>query len=689
MLRALARRAGGTALRASTPLTIVEACPPATRPLPLPRAFHAPPPSSRAVPPLGVGAAIASVGARSVLGLAVKTAKLRGARRAYRGLLSESSRTRVRRLVLGADASGAARRVVVLATTTGGALYLLVDTVPATGRRRLMLFSHDDEAAIARAHLADAFETLDGAFAPPHDPRTRRVAAVTWTLVSTLDPALALNTDATRPSPRGSETAHDASAGSTASAAASHPMLCEGSRWTVHVLLDPDPNAFVLPGGHVFVHSGLLDLLRDDDDALAFVIGHEMGHQLCRHAMEKTTRAMLRRVASAAAWTWAATTGADFLGGAAAVAALDAADAAVEVAFALPNSREMEREADLVGARLAARACYDPLGGARALRALARRAAAARRAAGRDGDDDAAMETMKALDTALEAYVSTHPDSESRADALASPDVVARAERDAEGCEARRRDVRNAMRGGGRGGGGEAFTRARVGGVGGVGGGVGGVGGVGGGVGGGVVGGVVGGHSPRRFPGRVGLPPNAHAENKARVFAPSDAWRRRFAAAAARARADGPRGAVAASARAELARDGRHPSGAMSGPVGRFDPRRWDSIVDPPASNEKMRERRAGAGRSGENVSNASVSRGWRGPVRRAKEVKGVKAAARVSEDASTVSATTTPRSSSGVPREDGDDFADAVARGWWRDGGARRALRAATRESSRGKRGR
>ena len=268
----------------STPLTIVEACPPATRPLPLPRAFHAPPPSSRAVPPLGVGAAIASVGARSVLGLAVKTAKLRGARRAYRESLSESSRTRVRRLVLGADASGAARRVVVLATTTGGALYLLVDTVPATGRRRLMLFSHDDEAAIARAHLADAFETLDGAFAPPHDPRTRRVAAVTWTLVSTLDPALALNTDATRPSPRKREPPTTLPAGSTASAAAS-PMLCEVLDGPVHVLLDPDPNAFVLPGGHFVL--GLLDLLRDDDDALAFVMGHEMGHQLCRHAMGK------------------------------------------------------------------------------------------------------------------------------------------------------------------------------------------------------------------------------------------------------------------------------------------------------------------------------------------------------------------------------------------------------------------
>ena len=688
MLRALARRAGGAALRASSSSpAIVEACPPAIRPLPLPRAFHAPPPSSRAVPPLGVGAAIASVGARSVLGLAVKTAKLRGARRAYRGLLSESSRARVRRLVLGADASGAARRVVVLATTTGGVLYLLVDTVPATGRRRLMLFSHDDEAAIARAHLAEAFETLDGAFAPPHDPRTRRVAAVTWTLVSTLDPALAVNTDATKPPPPEGET----TVSTSSSSAASHPMLREGSRWTVHVVLDADPNAFVLPGGHVFVHSGLLDLLRDDDDALAFVIGHEMGHQLCRHAMEKTTSAMLRRVASAAAWTWAATTGADFLGGAAAVAALDAADAAAEVAFALPNSREMEREADLVGARLAARACYDPLGGARALRALARRAAADRRAAAGEGDD-AAMETMKALDTALEAYLSTHPDSESRADALASADVVARAERDAEGCESRRRDIRIAMRGGGRGGGGgggEAFARARV---------------------SGNVGGNVGGAhsavSPRRFPGRVGLPPNASAENKARVFVPSDAWRRRFAAAAASARADGPRGAGAASARAESARDGRHPSGAMSGPVGRFDPRRWDSIVDPPASNKKMRERRAGAGRSGGarrgsggaedggEVSNASISRGWRGPVRRAKEVKEVKEAAKVSEEVSTFSSSissqsSTPGSSSGVPREDGDDFADAAARGWWRDGGARRALRAATRESRRGKRGR
>ena len=248
MLRALARRAGGTALRASTPSRSSRRVLPRLVPFLSPRVSR-PPPSSRAVPPLGVGAAIASVGARSVLGLAVKTAKLRGARRAYRGLLSESSRTRVRRLVLGADASGAARRVVVLATTTGGALYLLVDTVPATGRRRLMLFSHDDEAAIARAHLADAFETLDGAFAPPHDPRTRRVAAVTWTLVSTLDPALALNTDATRPSPRGARPPTTLPPVRRRRRRRHIRCSARGSRWTVHGCWTPTPTRSCSPAG--------------------------------------------------------------------------------------------------------------------------------------------------------------------------------------------------------------------------------------------------------------------------------------------------------------------------------------------------------------------------------------------------------------------------------------------------------
>ena len=283
----------------------------------------------------------------------------------------------------------------------------------------------------------------------------------------------------------------------------------------------------------------------------------------------------------------------------------------------------------MVGARLAARACYDPLGGARALRALARRSAAARRAAaGRDGDDDAAMETMKALDTALESYLSTHPGFRIPSRRARVPGCRREGRERRRGCEARTETsetpcaaaVAEAA---------EKLSHARVPCV-------------------PVLFGVVRHYCwvvvrvrllfgccsgccvrllwscrvGRRWRCRWSLASAVSGsgrgflrtrtrENKAQVFAPSDAWRRRFAAAAARARADGPRGAVAASARAELARDGRHPD------PGRC-PDRWAGSIRGggipswilPRPTKKMRERRAGAGRSGENVSNASISRG-------------------------------------------------------------------------------
>ena len=50
------------------------------------------------------------------------------------------------------------------------------------------------------------------------------------------------------------------------------------------VLEEPSVNAVSLPGGPVYIFRGLLDAIGDDDDALACVIGHEIGHVNGRHA---------------------------------------------------------------------------------------------------------------------------------------------------------------------------------------------------------------------------------------------------------------------------------------------------------------------------------------------------------------------------------------------------------------------
>lgn len=60
--------------------------------------------------------------------------------------------------------------------------------------------------------------------------------------------------------------------------------------FTFKVLDMKEVNAVSLPGGPIYVFRGLLDLVGDDDDALAGVMGHEMGHINARHITKQITK---------------------------------------------------------------------------------------------------------------------------------------------------------------------------------------------------------------------------------------------------------------------------------------------------------------------------------------------------------------------------------------------------------------
>src|SRR2546428_2889317 len=70
------------------------------------------------------------------------------------------------------------------------------------------------------------------------------------------------------------------------------------------VIRDPTLNAFALPNGHIYVHTGMLSRL-DNESQLAMIVGHEMTHVTHRHALSfprgVQTKQILYTVAAVAA----------------------------------------------------------------------------------------------------------------------------------------------------------------------------------------------------------------------------------------------------------------------------------------------------------------------------------------------------------------------------------------------------
>ena len=57
-----------------------------------------------------------------------------------------------------------------------------------------------------------------------------------------------------------------------------------------YVIEDKERNAFSLPGGYVYIYKGILDLL--DEEELAFVLAHEIGHIVSRHSVKRLQSAL-------------------------------------------------------------------------------------------------------------------------------------------------------------------------------------------------------------------------------------------------------------------------------------------------------------------------------------------------------------------------------------------------------------
>lgn len=115
-----------------------------------------------------------------------------------------------------------------------------------------------------------------------------------------------------------------------------------------HVVADPEINAFAIPGGNVYVQTGLIQAA-DDEAELAAVIAHEVGHVVMRHGARHISHSQGLELVQ------------QVLLGEESEQAAQLVASIISQGVMFNYSRQDEREADRIAVYTLNRAAYDPL----------------------------------------------------------------------------------------------------------------------------------------------------------------------------------------------------------------------------------------------------------------------------------------------------------------------------------------
>jgi len=257
---------------------------------------------------------------------------------------------------------------VAVILTSGGIWFYVsnLEEVPVSHRRRFNIYRPEDVEGEGMRMYQQIMQEYRGAILPEWDRRTKMVHRVMKRLI-------------------------------TANG-------LENVDWEVYVIASDEKNAFVIPGGKVFVFSGILPIAKTDD-GLATILGHEIAHSVANHAGESMSRRAIFIVPLQYLMYFLDNTGytaglGQLLG-----------SLAIEFGLNLPASRNQESEADFIGLMMMAKSCYNPQ------------------------DAVGVWERMHAAEKGgVPQWLSTHPSHGNRVKRISDAIVKAEAAREESGC---------------------------------------------------------------------------------------------------------------------------------------------------------------------------------------------------------------------------------------------------------------
>ena len=128
-------------------------------------------------------------------------------------------------------------------------------------------------------------------------------------------------------------------------------------RWTYHLVSNAkQANAFVLPGGKIFVYTGLFKYAANEAE-LAAVVGHEVAHALKSHGVKGAARKQNAGLIGALLQVGMGVAG---VNPQTARQVNQVYGQGATLGYIRPYSRQNESEADAIGLMLMAKAGYDP-----------------------------------------------------------------------------------------------------------------------------------------------------------------------------------------------------------------------------------------------------------------------------------------------------------------------------------------